>query len=322
MSAPSCKLCGSTRHAVIRDTLRHGIKRKVLRCIRCSFVFLEPKKKGSRDYYSGKEYRKRYGPTINKASTPREIFDMYLPFQSRIVDEFRNALKPGIKVLDVGCSAGHLLAALKGKVKERVGIELSREEAAFVRKTQGIPVYSEAIETVDIPEGPFDLVVSARVLEHVEDPLVFLKALARHVKPGGYVYLDVPNLNDALLSLFNVSGYADRYFREPHLSYFSPKTFKRFLTKAGYRGTVKTVQRYNMLNAMNWIETGKPQANFTIGNRIPTLAEDSSGHTKARRDLNALIKVTDERYKRILEKHGLGEALVFFGTVNKSSERK
>lgn len=322
MSDTRCTICGSKGHEVIRDTLRHGIKRNVLRCKKCGFVFLEPRTSGSAAYYSGKEYRKMYGPTLKKASTPQEIFDIYFPFQERIIDEFRKVLRPNMKVLDVGCSTGHLLAALKGKVKTRVGVELNKKEAAFVRKMQKIQVYSEPIESVKISEGPFDLVVSARVLEHVDDPHIFLEAIARQLKPGGYVYLDIPNLDDALISLFKISGYADRYFREPHLSYFSPKTFGLLIKKAGFRGTIKTVQRYNFLNAMNWVQTGKPQDSFTIGNRVPQLPEGAFTHSRPARELNTFIKKADTQYKKILEKHGLGEALIFFGRLGAKARSK
>lgn len=302
--------------------LRHGIKRNVLRCADCGFIFLEPRAGGSSRYYSGSEYRKRYGPVLKKASTPKEIFDIYHPFQDRIVDEFRKVLRPDMKVLDVGCSTGHLLAALKGKVKERVGVELNKREAAFVRRTQNITVYSEPIETVKIPEGPFDLVISSRVLEHVDDPLDFLKSIARHVKPGGYVYLEVPNAEDAMLTALGVREYADFSFREPHRWYFSPKTLKRLLAKAGFHGVVKTVQRYNVLNAMHWIMNGKPQGNFAIGNRVPVLAAEAKDHQPARRDLNEFIQSADASYKHILQKHGLGDALFFFGTVGKRAAKK
>src|SRR6185295_19001767 len=90
-----CKLCGSSKHTIIRDTLRHGIKRNVLQCAKCGFIFLEDKKKDSKEYYSGEEYRKMYGPNLKKASTPKENFDMYLPFQDLIINEFRKILKPG-----------------------------------------------------------------------------------------------------------------------------------------------------------------------------------------------------------------------------------
>ena len=321
MSSIQCKICESTKYSVIRNRLRHDIKRNVLRCGSCDFVYLEPRSKNSKKYYSGVEYRKMYGPTLKKASTPREIFDMYLPFQERIIDQFRKVLRKDMKVLDVGCSTGHLLAALKGKVKTRIAVELNKEEAGFVRKTQKIKVYSDPIETVVIPEGPFDLVVSARVLEHVDDPLTFMKSIARHVKPGGYVYIDIPNLDDALLSVFNVEGYENFYFREPHVSYFSPKSFSLLLKKAGFHGTVKSIQRYNFPNAMHWIQTGKPQGNFAVGNRIPAIAPKGVSHRKAREELNAFSKNVDSEYKKILAAHGLGEALIFFGKVRKPTRR-
>jgi hypothetical protein len=140
-----------------------------------------------------------------------------------------------------------------------------------------------------------------------------MQSLKKHLKPGGYIYIDIPNLDDVMLSIFKIEGYADFYFREPHLSYFSPKTFSLLLKKAGFRGTIKTVQRYNVLNNMNWLQTGKPQGNFAIGNRIPTLASDGKDHSKARKDLNAFIQKADTEYKKILGNHSLGEALLFFG---------
>lgn len=266
-----CIICGSVEHSIIRDTLRYDIKRKVLRCGQCGFVFLEPANAATAEYYSGKTYRQSYGPDLKKTVDCRGIFDTYLPFQKKIIDRMRDFIVPDMKVLDVGCSTGHFLYALKDLVKERVGLELNKDHVEFIRNNLDFKIYSDPIETAAIAEDPFDLITSFQVLEHIDDPLGFLKGIARHLKPGGLLYLELPNINDVMLSGYQVSGYADFYYREPHVSYFSEATLGILLELAGFRGEMSTVQDYNFLNHLQWLFTGKPQDNFAIGTGAPEL---------------------------------------------------
>lgn len=313
-SPMKCFICGGQKFEVVRRRLRYDIKRDVLECVRCGFVFLRPKS-SSASFYKKAYYRKKYGPKFGKHSTPKERFDIYYPFQKDIVSEIGHILKPKMKVLDVGCSAGFFLAALKGKVGLRVGIELSKDDARFIKKNLDFKVYNEPIEKLELPEGPFDLITSLQVLEHTDNPLLFLQNLKRHLKPDGYLYLELPNLNDPLLWYYKSSGYADFYYREPHLSYFSAKTLKKLLDKAGFVGKIKTVQRYNFLNHMHWIFANQPQPDFAVGNSAPRLVTASDGRIsqKIKKALNDFIAKTDRDYKNIINKYGLGESLTFLG---------
>ena len=254
-----------------------------------------------------------------KRTSPKEIFDTYFPFQGEIVKEIQHLLNLNVKVLDVGCSTGHFLAALRDKVGMRVGIELTKDAVGFIKKNLDFKVYSEPIDKVNIKEGPFDLVTSLQVLEHVDDPLLFLKSIKRNLKPRGYLYLELPNIDDVLLTCFRVKGYEDFYYREPHLSYFSADTLERLLRKAGFVGKIKTVQRYNFFNHLHWIQTNGPQSNFAIGNRIPWLIANNSGVlSDTKKDFNDFIEQADREYKRIVEKYGLGESLCFLGQKKSS----
>ena len=114
-----------------------------------------------------------------------------------------------------------------------------------------------------------------------------------------------------LLTHYKVYGYADFYYREPHLSYFSRKTLGSALKKAGFVGEIGNVQRYNVLNHIHWIQTGQPQPDFKIGNARPELvrgAKDAGGKA-----LNNFVQKTDIEYKKVLERSWLGESLTFFG---------
>ncbi len=306
-----CLLCNSTKQVIVRDTLRYGVKRKVLRCALCSFEFLEPLKQIGEDYYSSTRYRSNHGPNLRKISTSQEIFQTYLPYQQKIIQELEREkiISPRTRVLDVGCSTGHLLAALKGRVGKRVGLELDASAAAFIKKHLDFPVYETPIEKAEIREGPFDLITSIETLEHISDPLPFLHGIGRQLAKTGQVYIEVPNLNDALMSLYQVKEYVDFYYREPHVSYFTERSLMRLMKKAGFTGRVKTAQRYYFLNHMHWWLMRKPQDNFTLAMEGPELVQKKK--TKA---LEIFLEETNERYKKLLQKQGAGDILIFLGT--------
>lgn len=297
---------------MIRNSLRYDVKRDVLRCDTCDFEFLRRNTENEKEYYQSETYRKKHGPDLTKQSSCKEAFDMYFPFQQPIIDRLKPILRKEIRILDIGCSTGHFLASLKGLVDTRVGLELSHDEVDFIRGNLDFPVYDQPIETVSMKEGPFDLITVLQVLEHIDNPHSFLEGIKRHLKPDGYVYIEVPNLHDALLSAYDIPSYADFYYRAPHVSYFSSQSLSVLMQNCGYAGTIDNVQRFNILNHMHWKLTGKPMPNFVLGNCTPKLSERA---TAAMQNLNAFIGTMDTEYKALLEKHGIGESITFLGKL-------
>lgn len=316
MIANQCKLCHSGKNITIRDTLRYGIKRKVLKCSDCGFVFLEDKNDSS-EYYAGTTYRAKYGPDLTKTSNPKEVFETYYPHQGPIIEKIKHLLKSDTSVLDVGCSAGQFLMSIKDLVGNRVGLELSQDEVDFIRSHHDFRVYNEPIENAKITEGPFDLVTSFQVVEHTLDPVEFVKDLGRQLKPDGYLYLELPNLHDVLLDCYRVSGYADFYYREPHVSYFTKDTLRNLLDQVGFVGEIKTVQRYNIMNHLNWVMNNSPQSNFTLGNGTPKIVTADDVGEEAKSKLNNFIARMDSEYQALVEELGLGESLTFLGQLKK-----
>jgi SAM-dependent methyltransferase len=102
----------------------------------------------------------------------------------------------GRDVLDVGCNTGYGTIRFLPLANRVVGVDVSPRaiEAARERAVDGRP---EFVQTsgfdLPFPDGSFDLVTSFQVLEHVPDPLVFLRQLARVMRPGGVVILATPN---------------------------------------------------------------------------------------------------------------------------------
>jgi hypothetical protein len=81
-------------------------------------------------------------------------------------------------------------------------------------------------------QGPYKLVCSYGVLEHVPDPLAHLKAIKTHIVPGGKVIIAVPDCTDEIRV-----GDPSILFHE-HFSYFDAGSLKRLIDLAGMRARV------------------------------------------------------------------------------------
>ncbi|GEM_PF-206457 len=112
---------------------------------------------------------------------------------------FRSVLKrPGARLLDVGCG-NHSPTITKRYFPQCFYEGLDRER--WNRDEQD-DAAMDAFHEVDldrpeeiaaIPAGAYDLVLCSHVLEHVRDPWAVIPELARAVKPGGFLYIEVPS---------------------------------------------------------------------------------------------------------------------------------
>jgi hypothetical protein len=150
------------------------------------------------------------------------------------------------------------------------------------------------------------------VLEHIDDPIEFLISIHKYLKPEGFLVVEVPNIQDALISLYNIKEYSDFWFREPHVFYYSPKTLSLVLEKCGFVGETKTIQNFNLMNHINWIRNKKPQET-NVEMSKPILVNSDSTDPAIKEEFNQWFLDVDEKYKKLLNKHELGENVLFIG---------
>ena len=99
-------------------------------------------------------------------------------------------IKPGDKVLEIGCGKG--VFAEKITAKEYVGLEFSKLAQEWAAQ-RNITVLNESIEEHSMNNAEeYDLVCSFQVLEHIADIQSFIKASIRCLKPGGLLIYSVP----------------------------------------------------------------------------------------------------------------------------------
>ncbi len=127
-------------------------------------------------------------------------------------------------VLEVGCSAGHLLARVQEKLPAArcFGTEMSAQ-AVLQAQENGLSVVQGGIEAA--PDHRYDLIYCIGVLEHVPSPRAFLGGLRERLSPEGTLLLCQPTQD--------VPGY-DVYFAD-HLSHFGSDHLRMYAHQAGFR---------------------------------------------------------------------------------------
>lgn len=101
----------------------------------------------------------------------------------------------GKRAADVGCGAGLLAEPLARLGASVTGVDPAIEnvEAARLHAAgQGLEI-DYRVGSVEVLEGPYDLITSLEVIEHVLEPRAFVTALADAMAPDGLLILSTPN---------------------------------------------------------------------------------------------------------------------------------
>lgn len=142
------------------------------------------------------------------------------------------------RVLDVGCSTGHFLAAARAQGFEVEGAEFSADSARVAREHFGLTVTEGSVHQVSATPGSFDLVTMFDVIEHVPDPAADIAAVWLLVKPGGWFVLSTPNIDGLFPRLSLPLAKALNHWPHPepphHLYQFSVRTLAAMLEKGGF----------------------------------------------------------------------------------------
>ena len=138
------------------------------------------------------------------------------------------------KILDIGCGKGLLLNKLNKKFPDAKlhGVEPSRNAAEFFKKVLPKVNLSEStFENSPFVKETFDLITTNGVLEHVPNPVTFLKAIRNSLADDGYLYVGVPNFENNPADLFTFD----------HLARFTPNTINLTFNLAGFKIVSKIV---------------------------------------------------------------------------------
>ena len=217
-----CPLCEDNRSTTFdqRDFRGYQVVNKL--CRNCGLVYQSPQMTESElEIFYRSEYRQVYQGSEDPAKKD-------LAVQKARAEILTNVLKSaGVEKIrrfaDIGSSSGLLLEKIRHDYQcQVIGIEPGEAYRDY-SDNKGLKIY-ESLESVRrAGEAAFDLISMIHVLEHISDPVEYLKQLRKtFLSSDGKILIEVPNL------------YAHDCFEIAHLTSFSRHTLHEVMKKAGY----------------------------------------------------------------------------------------
>ncbi|HEY2690339.1 MAG TPA: class I SAM-dependent methyltransferase [Streptosporangiaceae bacterium] len=131
----------------------------------------------------------------------------------------------GLRVLDIGCSAGFISDELSLAGADVIGLDI--DEPGLEKAKQRFGDHVEFIlapgSAIPLPTGSVDVVIFNHIYEHVPDPLAVMAEIRRVLRGDGVVYL----------GLGNRLGVIEPHYRLPFLSWLPKRLADRYVRIAG-----------------------------------------------------------------------------------------
>ena len=163
-------------------------------------------------------------------------------FQSVIERRLRCALRllgrrssPPLRLCDVGCSSGSLLAVAAKLGFSPSGVEIANNAAETARRA-GFEVFCGLLHEARFADATFHVITAFELIEHLNDPIFLLQECHRILKPDGVLIINTPNAASWTASVmrerwdgFSLSSMGG------HVSFFSPQSLAHLAGQCGFR---------------------------------------------------------------------------------------
>ena len=180
------------------------------------------------------DYERSFAPAV----IPAEDDFMY----GQTLRHLRPYLRPGVKVLDLGCNNGSLSLFMAKQGCEVLGVDLARNIVQTAERSAAqYGIAGARFRAMDFqlewdrPEE-FDFVLCSHVIEHVPDDVGFLRKIRTALKPGGRLMLLTPTAYSSLVFVSKLfTGKFEHDEKVGHLRRYTASMMRRRMADAGLR---------------------------------------------------------------------------------------
>lgn len=274
----ACNLCGCKEYKKREGSVRDNNSLEVYECLECGLVYLSSFEHMDESFYEDSNMHKEIDFKKWQNETREDDKRRF---------EFTKNIITNKTVLDFGSGTGGFLERAKDIASDICGVELEKAVKPYYEKNS-IPLYQN-LEDIDLK---FDVITSFHVIEHLPSPKEMLEKLSSLLNPNGKMIIEVPNSNDALLTLYKSEEFSHFTYWSCHLYLYNQSTLQLLAREAGLKvDFIKHIQRYPLSNHMYWLSQGKP-----------------GGHTKWGEFLDS--KQLNDAYEANLASLGLTDTLI------------
>jgi SAM-dependent methyltransferase len=157
-----------------------------------------------------------------------------LQFYEGVLREIET-ITSGRRLLDAGCGAGGFLKFAEKSGWFVSGLDASEAAVRYSIEKHHLKVALADLNLYELTQKSYDVIWAFHVLEHLSDPLHFLKSVASALEPGGVFYLGLPFYprrrirSHQLLYKIGIANYPFSFGLPDHISYFDGKTLRQAL---------------------------------------------------------------------------------------------
>ena len=167
---------------------------------------------------------------------------MHRHFMPPLLELCGDLVRPGARVLDVGCGNGATVGLFLARGCDVVGIDLSDSGLALAKaahpqaRFEQIPVDKQILD--NLATSAFDLVVSTEVIEHLYAPREYAAGCFHALRPGGRFICSTPYHGYLKNLLIAVAGKNDSHssplWDGGHIKSWSRRTLSVLLKESGF----------------------------------------------------------------------------------------
>lgn len=264
----NCPVCKSTDiHSFEEDdflkqvTIRNDEENKyrMYYCNDCQTHFIDslPVQEQVEQYYEGEFRDEIHGNRYYDKTHLDGVFELFMAKAHQRVNRIASDINVTDDILEIGCSLGYFLSEISGKVHRAYGTEWDSKAREYIDKELRNP----SIKVMKNPEDfnlKFNKIFLFHVLEHIGEPINFLKSLKPLLKDGGKIYCEVPNVDDIMIKTFRNLPFMNFYYKKAHLYNFNSTGLGYVIKEAGYQYHISFIQRYDISNHFYWLGKGLP----------------------------------------------------------------
>lgn len=226
-----CPVCGTgfgSRRVLTERGARFDGERAVI-CLECGLVFLDRRltPEALERYYRSDTFSNEVRGAPRPTQEALAYRDMRAERRWRLM---KDLLPSTGRCLEIGCGAGNFLRILEDAGYDAVGVDPSVGYVEYARES-GLHAVAGLFPEALPNQGPFDLVFTFHVLEHVPDPAAMLREARDRVAPGGMFVIEYPDVELAARRWI----LPHTYFERAHLFDFSEETLGVLLARAGFK---------------------------------------------------------------------------------------
>ncbi len=237
-----CPVCENKDFLQLHKHENHDKPCGLAICKKCGLVQLAHRMstENYREFYQSGEYNKVCMDDLDEITLFYYEYKLMAGYLIKFFEKIKTELS-GLKVYEIGCGSGGILLRLQEQGALVSGCDIDTRRANTGRELYNLSLEAKAAEELTREDlKGYNIILLSNVLEHLHQPLDFLKHLREIIPENARLIVDVPNISNA--AIYSPGNGFSPFVRISHIWYFSVKSLKNLMGRAGFKMQTKNVR--------------------------------------------------------------------------------